>query len=134
MNCIAPCFFCTSISFLYFQNIYMYLIAGTTAFPRITLGAFISKSILDKGWNREEIEKKNTTGKNIAAQNHFGIYELSIYKQLKKNCNRNFFFYCNVKLDLTLKRRVECFFCENTALLCNNCYCFSTFFCYFVKV
>ena len=39
------------------------------------------------------------------------------------------FFYCNKKLDLMLKGREE-----NTAFLCNNCNCFSTFFSYFVKV
>ena len=49
------------------------------AFPRITLGALISKSILDIGRNREDIERKYN-GENIDILNHFGIYKLSIYK------------------------------------------------------
>ena len=57
----------------------MYLTPATTAFPRITLGALISKSVLDKGRNREEIERKYN-GENIDTLNHFGIYKLSIYK------------------------------------------------------
>ena len=57
----------------------MYLITDTIAFPRITLWALISNSILDKGLNREEIDRKYN-GEDIAILNRFGIYELSIYK------------------------------------------------------
>ena len=41
----------------------MYVIPDATAFPRIMLGAFISKSILDKGQNRQEIEKEHNSEK-----------------------------------------------------------------------
>ena len=66
----------------------MYLIPGTTTFPRITLGVFISKSILVKERNREEIEKKNTTRNNITTLNHFGIYELSLNKTAEKQIKK----------------------------------------------
>ena len=68
----------------------MYLIPSTTTFPHyhITLGGFISKSILVKERNREKIEKKNTTRNNIATLNHLGIYELSLYKTAEKQIKK----------------------------------------------
>ena len=70
----------------------MYLIPGTTASPRITLGALISKSILGKGRNREEIERKYN-GENIAILNHFGIYiNYQYVKTAEKMSVRRMFF------------------------------------------
>ena len=70
----------------------MYLIHGTTAFARITLEAFISKSILENGRNRKDIETKNTTGKNIATLNHLVYINYQNIKTAeKKNYNKDFF-------------------------------------------
>ena len=97
----------------------MYLTPATTAFPRITLGALISKSVLDKGRNREEIERKYN-GENIDTLNHFGIYKLSIYKNSWKNdCKKNV--------------KEEGWILWKYGILCNNCKCFSTLFLILLK-
>ena len=62
----------------------MYLIPGSTGLPRITFRAIISKSTLNKQWNRAEIQKKYNV-KKFTILNHFGVYKLSIYKNSYKN-------------------------------------------------
>ena len=60
---------------------------GAIAYPRLTLGAFNSKSLLDKGWffqNWLEIQRE----KYYLNIKNFGIYDLSIYKKSWKNDNK----------------------------------------------
>ena len=96
MVSITPCIRCTSISFLYSYLICMYLIPATTAFSRITLGALKSRG------NWEETKR----GK-ILLQLIILLYINYQYIKTaeKMTVRRMFFFYCNGKLDLMLKRK-----------------------------
>ena len=51
----------------------MFLIPGTTTIPQITFEAHVSKSILQKGQNRKEIESKYH-GENITTLNIILVY------------------------------------------------------------
>ena len=73
----------------------MYLIPGTTTFPRITLSTLVSKSILDKGRNREEIERKYK-GENIAILNHFVYINYQYIKTAEKMTEQEFFFLLQI--------------------------------------
>ena len=73
----------------------MYLIPGTSTFPRITLRTLVSKSILDKGRNREEIERKYN-GENIAILNHFVYINYQCIKTAEKMTEQEFFFLLQI--------------------------------------
>ena len=94
------CICCISISFLApLAHLHVLVLPGATAFPLITLGALISKSILGKGCIREEIERKYN-GEKIAILNLFAIYRLSIYKnECENDYKKNVFFLLQRKIE-----------------------------------
>ena len=75
------------LAYLHVFNTWYYRVSSNNAWD-FYFKTYLGQRTKSRG-NREE---KNTTGKNIATLNHFGVYLLSTYKKAeKKNCNKNYF-------------------------------------------